>query len=686
MRALICLCAITLSAAGQPSGGQVEPAPFDASGVRPGPVSVKAEAASVAIAWQDEDSRNWLAEFSLEPGKPLITAITVNGDVVVERASPVYRCATGKRRGGWDEFFDHPPAHPDGIRAFRGDFRLRNASARSIGDRLEVRFDGFRMGIFEGSIRYTFYPGSRLLHQEAVVVTQEPDTAFYYDAGLRMMVDADRRAGNNMESRVVYYDADGRLRTEQVPSASELTPYRVRYRALAVPVPKGGIAVFPLPHQYFFTRDYTTNMGYLWHSAWRGAVSLGIRQLPDDNSPYYPWANAPPGTEQRLGVFFLLSGGAASAALDDALRFTNRDRFPDLAGYQKLAAHFHFAYTVQAQEKGFDWVPPFKPVLKEMGVDAVMISDFHGDGHPRDPGELRLKELEDYYRVCRAQSDPGFLLIPSEEANVHLGGHWAVTFPKPVYWIMQRPEGAPFRTEDPRLGAVYRAGDERDLLELFRRENAHVYTSHPRTKGSRGFPDKYRHKEFYLDSHFFGGSWKSINIDHSSPRMGERSLNLLDDMNNWGQPKRILGEVDVFQLDSTHELYAHMNVNYVRMATLPGFDDYGKVLDTLANGGFFVSTGEVLLPETEIAEAGRDRIAVRARVRWTFPLRFAEVVWSDGSTARRELFPLETTRSFGEAEFNWTVDATGWRWARLAVWDIAANGAFVNPVWRGMRP
>jgi hypothetical protein len=39
-------------------------------------------------------------------------------------------------------------------------------------------------------------------------------------------------------------------------------------------------------------RDYTSNMGYLWHSSWRGNVSLGIRQLPDDNSPYYPWMNA----------------------------------------------------------------------------------------------------------------------------------------------------------------------------------------------------------------------------------------------------------------------------------------------------------------------------------------------------------------------------------------------------------
>ena len=47
-------------------------------------------------------------------------------------------------------------------------------------------------------------------------------------------------------------------------------------------------------------------------------------------------------------------------------------------------------------EKGVDWTPPFKPVLKAMGVDAAIIMEFHGDGHPRDLTDLRLKELDAY--------------------------------------------------------------------------------------------------------------------------------------------------------------------------------------------------------------------------------------------------------------------------------------------------
>ena len=201
----------------------------------------------------------------------------------------------------------------------------------------------------------------------------------------------------------------------------------------------GSVAVFPAPHQYFFPRDFTSNLGYVWHRAWRGRVSLGIRQLRDENWQYYPWMNAPPGRPQRMGVFFLLSPGAPDTALAQVLRYTNGDRFRALDGYKTLSTHWHLADTVQAVANGFQWTPPFKPVLKAMGVDASMIMDFHGDGHPADLTDVRLGELDAYFRALKAQSDPDFLLIPAEEANVHLGGHWTVIFPKPVYWFMSRP-------------------------------------------------------------------------------------------------------------------------------------------------------------------------------------------------------------------------------------------------------
>src|SRR5205085_11922251 len=106
-------------------------------------------------------------------------------------------------------------------------------------------------------------------------------------------------------------------------------------------------------------------------------VSLGIRQLPDDNSRFYPWMNAPPGAAQRMNVFYLLSDGAAQPLLDEVTKYTNRDKYPRLPGYQTVAPHWHLAYTVQPMAQPASWVPPFKPVLKDMGVDAAIIADFH---------------------------------------------------------------------------------------------------------------------------------------------------------------------------------------------------------------------------------------------------------------------------------------------------------------------
>ena len=59
-----------------------------------------------------------------------------------------------------------------------------------------------------------------------------------------------------------------------------------------------------------------------------------------------------------------------------------------------------------------------------------------------------------------------------------------------------------------------------------------------------------------------------------------------------------------------------------------------------------------------------------------------EVVWGDGAETYRQMFPLETTRVFRHGPNSWKVQAKGWKWARFAVWDVAGNGAFVNPVWR----
>ena len=102
----------------------------------------------------------------------------------------------------------------------------------------------------------------------------------------------------------------------------------------------------------------------------------------------------------------------------------------------------------------------------------------------------------------------------------------------------------------------------------------------------------------------------------------------------------------------------------------------------VANGDFFTTTGEVLLPDVNLASSSAGEIVARVRAQWTFPLRFAEIVWGDGQTTHREVIELADTREFGNRQFEWRTKANGWTWARVAVWDVAGNGAFVNPFWR----
>lgn len=107
--------------------------PFDVSAVSPGPVRVSKGGDAVRVEWQDGRGRPWRAVFSLETAKPLISSIGTGDKTIVERAQPLYRCETGKRRGGWDAFFDFPPSHPDGTRRFQGEFRLTGGKAQSLG-------------------------------------------------------------------------------------------------------------------------------------------------------------------------------------------------------------------------------------------------------------------------------------------------------------------------------------------------------------------------------------------------------------------------------------------------------------------------------------------------------------------------------------------------------------------------
>jgi hypothetical protein len=170
--------------------------------------------------------------------------------------------------------------------------------------------------------------------------------------------------------------------------------------------------------------------------------------------------------------------------------------------------------------------------------------------------------------------------------------------------------------------------------------------------------------------------------DLSLPQLGERGFKALDDVNNLGLHKHMIGEIDVFQLNSTDELYGLLNLNYLRIPKLPDFDHYDEIFKSIQKGDGFISTGEVVLPSFSFSGNTIDEVHIDARVRSTFPLRLAEVVWGDGSSTHREKIALDSSQDFDDHAYAWKAKAPGWTWARLEVWDVAGDGAFTQPVWR----
>ncbi|HKQ38893.1 MAG TPA: hypothetical protein VJ063_12515, partial [Verrucomicrobiae bacterium] len=571
--------------------GHAQDLKVDLSGYSPDcGVIIRTNGLVLEAAWPMEEGEAGRMQLNFRSGGPLIEVLGTSKSTwgppqaVLTNLQPVFFMTVGTRlapparppeMSKWNVFFDNPSKRPH--HGFPAVLDPKRVSVSSAGRRATIAIGDLTIGSFHGELEFTVYPGARLLHVEAVVATEEDDRAFTYDAGL---------VGENPGwSGIVWKTKDTASLTRIAVSGN--FPNRglaAQHRMILAESGNGSLACFPPPHQFHFPRDWTDNLKFNWVGQNYGTngmpYGLGIRQVADGGRAFEPWFNAPPRTKQRLGLFYLLTSKNADEAYRDALRYTHDDRFVKLPGHITFTTHYHMAVAVEAMKRNFLGRPEFAEVFKEMGVNAVHIADFHGDGHQNDPGPLRLPEMEAMFKECRRLSDKDFLLIPGEEISGILGiaepgkhpGHWMSLFPKPVYFIQQRPADKPFVTDEPKFGKVYRVGSRQDMIELLRKENGLGWVAHPRIKASSWTPDIFRKEDFYLADFWLGAAWKGMPADLSRERLGERGLNLLDDMANWGQRKYMPGEVDVFKIDRSHELYGHMNINYVRLKRLPRFD------------------------------------------------------------------------------------------------------------------
>jgi hypothetical protein len=685
---------------------------IDRSGYSPDcRIQVTADDSRLIARWPIAAGQEGYLELDLSGRQPLVRelGLTAAGapatQKLLENADPAFYLTVGSRNvpegkpawQKWQVFFDSPAQRPH--RAFVSQLNPTLVRITGTAERARISIAELTVGDFRGTLDFEFFAGCDLLQIQAVISTTDDDRAIVYDAALL----GDPADG----AHFVWRDTRGELRREAVAVSSDDRALTVRGRTLVLENPHGSLALFPPPHQFFFPRDLTDNLRYVWfgrqHLNLSPRFGFGIRNDKTGGGGFVPWFNAPPGTAQRLSMFLLLSGGNGQQAWQQAANYTRGDRFAALDGFRTFTSHWHMAVAVtemqniQAGRGGR--IPELVQIFKDLGVEIVHLGEFHGDGHQKDAGPLRLEELAMMFQECRRLSDDQLLLLPGEEVNTFLGlqepgkhpGHWMSFFPKPVYWIMQRTADQPFVEEHPQYGTVYRVGSREDMMRRLVEQQGLVWAAHPRIKASSWTPDIFRQEDFFLADYWLGGAWKAMPADLSSPRLGQRALDLLDDMANWGCRKYVLGEVDVFKIDATHELFGHMNINYLALEQLPRFDDgWATVLDGLRGGKFFTTTGEVLLPRFEIeGRSSGDTLKLgdpngarlRCELQWTFPLAFAEIVSGDGVQVYRQPISLAHTGPMGQEVLEHRIDLRGRKWVRFEVWDVAANGAFTQPVW-----
>ena len=592
-------------------------------------------------------------------------------------------------------------------------FSASSCDVKSDGASLAVTFPGMKLGIFDGNLRFTVYRGTNLIQMDAIARTNEPWVAYKYDAGLKGF-------STTTMPRVTWRDTGGHPQQHQFggPKAIGLSGIRAANRLLVAEGPRGSIATFPPPHTFFFTREVDVNLGYVFYrNDGGGTYSIGVT-MPEAESDTFPQYeqnyalyNAPPGTWQKMSMYFYANPEPGEATRQAALRFTNNDVFKSVPGYKTFVNHFHLRVVDRMRVGGFDTPLQDLMAMKAIGLNVIGLSDFHADSlAANDYGPARFKDQKDYAEASRRLSDKDFLVLPWEEPSVAFGGHYNVMWPKNVFWSKPNtigggrgggggqagqggdsaaaPKPLAFMENDSTYGKVYHTGNAENMQRLLDAEGGYWYHAHPRTKSTAGFPDATWGTKFLKSDRYLGVAFKpGMGQDNSEATMCEwRCFDAVDTMNNMNAgtgigPKFVIADIDTYRKSPEDDTYANFPVNYLKLDTVPGPDqDWSPVLKALRDGSFFVTTGEILIKNHAVTGTGSQR-TFTADVEWTFPMAFMEIVTGDGKTVSKKVISATDMQAFGTKKLSIPFDATGKKWVRFSMWDVAGNGSFTQPQW-----
>jgi hypothetical protein len=273
--------------------------------------------AELRVTWPLGNGESGTVIFNLDETKPLIESLAISraaeAPVTIARAlNPVTLLTVGSRDAknpqGWGAFFDNTPRRP--YETYVVTLGKRRVQATNDGARTIISIAEAKGGTFHGDVRFTFYRNSPLLHVETVLTTQEDWRAIIYDAGLTS-------AKPDWEA-MAWKDTAGEFQSAALDAEARAKSVAVSGRTIVAQGRAGSLATFPPPHQFFYPQDEAYNLEFVWHGKdFRGHVSehgFGVRQSATGDNRFVPWFNAPPGTAQRLGVFYLLTRGNALRA------------------------------------------------------------------------------------------------------------------------------------------------------------------------------------------------------------------------------------------------------------------------------------------------------------------------------------------------------------------------------------
>ena len=418
------------------------------------------------------------------------------------------------------------PRKPEEIRRADATFNTTGCSVKTDGARLEVTFPGLSMGIFAGSLQFTVYRGTNLIRMDAVAKTDEPFVAYKYDAGLKGF-------STDTMPRVIWRDTSDDPQQYQFGGVKNdtIVPLKARNRVLVAEGKGGSLATFPPPHKFFWAREIHKNQGYVWYRKDDDKqFGMGVRQAEHEESTErgqiddFALYNAPPGTLQRMGMYFYASPDAGEPTRQSVLAFTHGDKYQPLPGYKTFTNHWHLRFTERVRATGsMDTPLPDLVAMKAMGLNIVGLERFPwGHASATTPARCGSKTRRTTPRRRAEHPTRISWCCRGKSRTCTFGGHYNLHVSEAGVLLEVRKEGQPFTETDPVYGKVYHLGSSEDVQQLLDAENGYWYTSHPRTKSSAGQPDVYWDKPFAKNDIFLGLDFtQAMGVDLSEKRMSE---------------------------------------------------------------------------------------------------------------------------------------------------------------------